>query len=239
MCTKAGPVRRVIAVVFARGGSKGLPGKNLATIGGVPLVGLAVDVARSCPSIERVFASTDDELIAEVAVRHGAEAPFRRPAELAADSSPEWLAWRHAIDEIEARGQPVDVLVSVPPTAPLRRPADVEMCIAALAPGIDAVITVTPSSQNPWFTTVRLEDGLVLPLLEDGPTYHRRQDAPATYEITPVAYVARSEHVRSASSLLAGRIAAVVVPPERAIDIDTALDLQIARCLRAEASSEP
>src|SRR5437764_323228 len=96
------PEVRAIAFIFARGGSKGVPGKNIKPLGGKPLIAHAIDVARATPGIETVIVSTDDPAIADVARRFGAEVPFVRPAELAQDKSSEWLAWRHAIEWVRA-----------------------------------------------------------------------------------------------------------------------------------------
>ena len=113
----------VVGAVFARGGSKGLPGKNTRLLGGKPLIAHAIAAARATALIERVIVSTDDPAIAAVAREYGAEVPFLRPAELAADEAPEWLAWQHAVRELAAMdgGRTMDVLVSVPGTACARR----------------------------------------------------------------------------------------------------------------------
>jgi len=225
----------VVAFVFARGGSKGLPGKNLRPLGGKPLVARAIEVARASARIDRVVLSTDDARIAEVGRAHGAEVPFLRPAELADDAAPEWLAWRHALDALEAMpgARPVDVFVSLSPTAPLRAVADVDRCIDTfLADDCDIVITVTPARRNPSFNMVVLEaDGGAALAAQPKQPIHRRQSAPEVFDMTTVAYVARPDFVRTADNIFDGRVRAVVVPPERAVDIDTELDLRFAESL--------
>lgn len=219
----------IVACIFARGGSKGLPRKNLAEIDGVSLLRLAVEAAQNSALVDRVVVSTDDRAIAAEAQAAGAEVPFLRPSELATDDAPEWQAWRHALT---ALGGDIEILVSVPTTAPLRRVEDIDRCIDLVRNGdTDAAITVSAARRNPFFNMVQLtEDGTVSLLAASG-TASRRQDAPVVYDIATVAYAARSTYVMTAENLFAGRVKAVEVPPDSAIDIDTALDLEIARCL--------
>ena len=224
----------IVGAIFARGGSKGLPRKNLRELAGKPLLAHAIEVARRTPSIQRVIVSTDDAEIADAARQWGAEVPFVRPAELARDESPEWLAWQHAIREMERLdGRRMDALVSVPATSPLRAAEDVEACIQSLlTTDADLVLTVTPSARSPYFNMVTLgEGGLARLVIAPPEAVHRRQDAPPVYDITTVAYAARAEFVLRAEGMFAGRVRAVVVPRERALDIDTEMDLQFAEFL--------
>lgn len=225
----------VVGVIFARGGSKGVPRKNIRPLNGKPLIAYAIETARASRLIERVFVSTDDEEIAAVARTYGAEVPFMRPAELAQDRTPEWLAWQHALRSIQALdpARPIDVLVSIPPTSPLRAVEDVDACVQLLLDGdAEVVVTVRPAERNPYFNMVTLSDTqdarLVIP--PDG-AIGRRQDAPVVYDMTTVAYAARPAYVLRATSIFEGRVKAVVVPTERAIDIDTETDFRIAEVL--------
>jgi len=230
----------VIAVVFARGGSKGVLRKNIRMLAGKPLLAHAIEIARSVRLIDRTVVSTDDSEIAEIARRWGADVPFLRPAELAADDSPEWPAWQHAVRSLEAipPTRRVDVLVSIPATSPLRAAEDVEACIRLLLESdADAVITVTPARRSPYFNMVVLTDGYAI-LVNPPPAggVHRRQDAPAVFDITTVAYAARRDYVLTASSLLEGKVRAVIVPESRALDIDTETDLRFAEFLFSQPS---
>jgi CMP-N-acetylneuraminic acid synthetase len=228
-----------VALICARGGSKGVPGKNIRPLAGKPLIGHAVEQAVAVAAIGRVLVSTDSPEIAAVARDHGADVPFLRPAELARDDSPEWPVWQHALRFLRAEGgaDPAGLVV-VPVTAPLRTPGDIERCIAEYERGgADVVITVTDARRSPWFNMVTLDaEGSARLVLSDGAGPARRQDAPAVYDMSTVAYVARPAFVLAAARLFDGAVRAVRVPPERALDIDTALDFRIAECLmRAEA----
>jgi N-acylneuraminate cytidylyltransferase len=230
---------KIVACIFARGGSKGVPRKNIRPLGGRPLIGHAIEIARESTLIDRVIVSTDDEEIATVAREFGAEVPFIRPAELATDQAPEWLAWKHAAQFLrsEPGGQEIGGLVSVPATSPLRRLEDVEAAIRAFDPAtVDAVLTVREAQRNPYFNMVRVDpDGYARIVLagEGGPT--RRQDAPPIFDITTVADVAGIDYILSAPSFFTGRIKAVEVPASRSIDVDTEEDLAIAEFLLQRA----
>ena len=147
---------KVIAFIFARGGSKGLPGKNIRLLGGKPLIAWSIEHALAVKRIERIIVSTDSEEIAVVAREYGAEVPFIRPAELARDNSPEWMAWRHALNYLsESTGVLPEVMVSVPATAPLRHALDIENCLDEYEKSdADIVITVTEAHRSPYFNMV-------------------------------------------------------------------------------------
>lgn len=225
---------KVVALICARGGSKGLPGKNIRPLAGRPLIAWAINQARAVERIGRVIVSTDSEEIATVAREAGAEVPFLRPAELAQDNSPEWLVWRHALNYLkETDGAYPDALIVVPATAPLRIVADLERCLDEYAKGeADMVITVTDAHRSPYFNMVKVHAngtvGLVIP--PEGLIF-RRQDAPVVYDVTTVAYVAKPEFVLTKNGVFEGKVRHVHIPAERALDIDTPLDFKIAECL--------
>ena len=222
------------AFIFARGGSKGLPGKNIRSLGGKPLVAWSIEHAHAVKRIERVLVSTDSEEIAAVALEYGAEVPFIRPEELARDDSPEWLAWQHALNYLrESNGALPGAMVSVPTTAPLRLPVDIENCLDEFEKGdADIVITVAEAHRSPYFNMVKFNpDGTVGVVIPAKSLIAHRQDSPMVYDVATVAYVARPEFVIAHNSIFEGRVRATKVPVNRAIDIDTLLDFQIAECL--------
>lgn len=225
---------RAFGFIFARGGSKGLPGKNIKPLASKPLIAHAIEMGKACAYLETVIVSTDDPAIAAVAREYGAEVPFMRPDELSADNSPEWLAWQHAIRWVQANRGEFDTFVSLPATAPLRALEDVTACIDTLwaDPAADAVITVRAAERSPYFNMVKLDsNGYAHPVIECSPPIMRRQDAPEVFDLTTVAYAVRPAFVFRCSSLFEGNVKAVVVPAERALDIDTAYDFRIAECM--------
>ena len=232
----------IVGAIFARGGSKGVPRKNIRLLAGKPLIAYAIETARASSLIDRVIVSTDDTGIAEVARQYGADVPFMRPAELARDDSPELFAWRHAIQTLEATdGHPkIEALVSIPPTSPLRAVEDVDACLRTLLDSdADIVIAVKPAGRSPYFNMVVLDDTASARLvISSDKIIRRRQDAPRVYDVTTVAYAARPAYVLRASSVFEGKVKAVLVPAERAVDIDTELDFKFVEFLLTQVSNQ-
>jgi len=223
-----------LAFIFARGGSKGVPGKNIRPLAGKPLIAHAVETALGSRYIDRVIVSTDDVEIAAAARAHGGEVPFLRPEELAGDASPEWLAWRHALAFVrEEMELTPDLFVSVPTTSPLRISADVDACIERYGQGdVDVVLTITPAQRNPYFNMVTMDDSSHAQLaIQPDATVSNRQQAPDMYDITTLCYAVRPDFVMSADGLFDGRVGAVIAPQERALDIDTEFDFRVAEAL--------
>lgn len=222
---------KTVGFIFARGGSVGLPGKNLFEFAGKPLIAWSIECALEVSRIERLIVSTDSHEIAEISRRYGAEVPFIRPENLATSESPEWDSWRHGLKYlVETTGYLPDLMVSIPPVAPLRKSIDIENCLNEYDKGLsDVVITVTDASRSPYFNMVSPKPdggyGLVCP---PEVAINHRQKVPNVYDMTTVCYVANSEFVLSKNSIFEGRVGAVHVPIDRSIDIDTLLDLQIA-----------
>lgn len=223
------------AFIFARGGSKGVPRKNIRPLAGRPMIAYAIETALQSKLIDRVVVSTDDAEIADVAKSWGAEVPFMRPAILASDDAPEWLSWQHAIRALQEEDSAfrLGLFVSVPVTSPLRAVEDLDAVIRAFDPATtDAVISIRAAQRNPYFNMVRIDpDGYARIVIapEAGPT--RRQSAPVVFDMTTVAYVAAPEYVLTSPSFFQGRIRAVEIPVERAMDIDSELDMEIAEFL--------
>ena len=223
-----------IAFIFARSGSKGLPRKNIRSFGGKPLIAWSIQHSLAVKRIDRIIVSTDSKEIADVALAHGAEVPFIRPVELAGDDSPEWLAWRHALEYVKnSSGQLPEVMVSVPTTAPLRLASDIENCLDEYEKGgADIIITVTDAHRSPFFNMVKTNlNGTVELVISTKASVFRRQDVPTVYDMATVCYVANPTFVLTHNSIFQGCVRAVHVPPERSIDIDTMLDFKIAESI--------
>lgn len=222
----------IVGFIFARGGSKGVPGKNIRFLAGKPLIAYAIETSFQSRFIDRVIVSTDDEEISQIAQDFGAEVPFLRPKELAQDNSPEWLAWQHAIRTVNEHnsGKELDVFVSIPPTSPLRIVEDVDSCIRMfLDSKADVVIPITNARRHPSFNMLVKDNNSYVSLaLPPEKAFYRRQDAPPLYDMTTVAYVADPKFVLESQSIFEGRVKAVFIPEERALDIDTENDFEFA-----------
>ena len=224
----------IAACIFARGGSRGLPGKNIRDFAGKPLIAWAIEHALALETVHEVIVSTDSAQIAEIARSCGASVPFIRPSELAKDDSPEWMAWRHMLNFLlERDGKLPDAMLSVPTTAPLRSVSDIQRCIDTFELGItDAIVTVTDSHRNPYFNMVKLDSrGFANVVIADNSGINRRQDSPSVFDMTTAAYVVNAKFIMEHSGIFEGRVKAVHLPKERAIDIDTLLDFEYAEFL--------
>lgn len=223
------------AFIFARGGSKGLPGKNIRPLAGKPLLQYSIDTALASPSISQVFVSTDDAAIASVATSSGAVV-INRPAELATDTSPEWLSWRHAIEWATAHYGAFDGFISLPATSPLRSVLDVEAAIAKRhEQNADICISVTPANRSPYFNMVKeTADGWIELVNKPTSDVTRRQDAPQVFDITTVVYATTPTFVLAHYGLFSGKVTCIEVPKERAVDIDDIYDFKLAEAIVGE-----
>jgi CMP-N-acetylneuraminic acid synthetase len=221
------------AFIFARGGSKGLNKKNIKSFAGKPLIAHSILQALECKIFEKVFVSTEDHEIAEISSAYGAEVIIR-PDDLAEDDSPEWLAWRHAILYVEENYGAFEQFVSLPPTSPLRSKTDILDSIALLNknPDADLCLSITKSSRNPFFNMVAKGDKNFLELAAKPEiSITRRQDAPIVFDITTVAYIAKTNYVKQKEGIFSGSVVGYEVPKERSVDIDDILDFQFAEFL--------
>ena len=222
-----------VAVVPARGGSKSVPHKNIAPLGGRPLLAWSIEVAREVAAIDRVIVSTDDDAIARVALAHGAEVD-RRPAALAGDDALVIDALRELLGRLEAARALPRVVVLLEPTCPLRSAADVEACLALLEDdAIDSVATFTSAALNPY-RAWRIDERQPMTFLPDVNPWLPRQRLPAAYQLNGAVYAFRADRLRPEHpSILFGNAAAVVMPFERSVDIDGRLDLLVAEAMLA------
>ncbi|MBI4184079.1 MAG: acylneuraminate cytidylyltransferase family protein [Proteobacteria bacterium] len=223
--------RSVLAVIPARGGSKGFPGKNLAPLAGKPLIAWSIDAARASRHVDRLILSSDDEAIIRAAREWGAEAPFVRPAELASDEAKVEDALLHALDALD---RSYDYLVLLQPTSPLRTPADIDACLALCeGTGAPAAVSVVAAPKSPYWMFRLENDSRMQPLFPWEAVYHRRQGLPPAYALNGAVYAARVEWFRVRRTFFSPETRAQVMPAERSLDIDTPTDLVLAEALIA------
>jgi len=232
---------RVLGLIPARGGSKGVPRKNVRPLGGKPLLAWTVDEALAAPSLARVVLTTDDEEIAAVGRAHGAEVPFLRPAELARDETGSLPVVLHALEWLEQGGDRFDAVCLLQPTSPLRRAADIDGAVALLErTGADSVISFTPVGERHPARMKRLDDeGRVHdPPFAEAFEGQRRQELPPLYLREGSLYVTRREVLVDGGSFQGRDCRAWLVPEERAVNIDTPFDLLLAELLIRHARGE-
>ncbi|MGE0734863.1 MAG: acylneuraminate cytidylyltransferase family protein [Alphaproteobacteria bacterium] len=215
---------KALGIIPARGGSKGIPGKNIRPVGGLPLLAHSILAAQQSRALHRFVVSTDDAEIAATARRYGA-AIVDRPAALASDDSPVDGAILHAID---AAGADCDTICLLQPTTPLRQGADIDAALDLFAKGnCDAVVgLVSVGSTHP--ARMYRADGEFLTPLQAEPAGRQRQALPEVFIRNGAVYICSVAHLRATKSLLGPRIRGYVMPPERSVNIDEEVDLVVA-----------
>lgn len=216
---------RALAVITARGGSKGLPRKNLRELDGKPLIAWSIEAAAQSALLDRTVVSTDDTEIADVARRWGADVPFLRPSQLAGDTSAIVDAILHAVDNVP---ETYRYIVLLQATSPLRSRADIDaaltLCRRANAP---ACVSVTPAPKARW--TLEMDEAGRLSLPQEIGT--RRQELPDTYRPNGAVYVAELDWLRKKRDFYQPGVVGYVMPPERSLDIDTMMDFLLAEAV--------
>lgn len=219
-----------IASICARGGSIGVPGKNIRSLMGKPLIAHTIAQALSVPGIDRVFVSTDSQCIADAALAAGAEVPFLRPDHLATSDAPKLAALEHLVAWVEEHHGPVGTIVDLDPTSPLRTLDDIETCMKMLDDETDIVITGYESDKNPYFNMVEhKQDGRVGLVKSPEGAVVARQQAPVVYSMNASIYVWRRASLHK--GVWKSNPKLYVMPRERSIDIDEPLDFDIVELL--------
>lgn len=221
----------ILAVIPARGGSKGIPCKNLREVAGLSLIARAARTAKALDWIDAAIISTDDPEMAEEGRRHGLDVPFMRPAHLASDTALGIDVWKHAWQACEEYyGKRFDVSIKLEPTSPLRRPEDVEQTVRIVVDkGYPAAATVspTPAHYTPHKTLTVSENGIIGFYLQDGARFSNRQAIPQYYHRNGICYAATREHVLEKGMIIDQDAAAVII--ERpVVNIDEMYELELA-----------
>ena len=224
---------RSLAIIPARGGSKGIPGKNLRELAGKPLIAWSILAARAAERIDRIVVSTDDEAIAETARAFGADVPFVRPADLATDTAPTEPVMAHALDWYAEAGEEFDTIVLLQPTSPLRRAGTIDAALARFeAEGADSLLGVCETHHFFW----QRGEGGEARALYDYRNRPRRQDiAPAdrNYRETGSLYISRADAFRESGNRLSGKIIMFEMAEEESWELDSEADFRILEALFA------
>ncbi|NOT62414.1 MAG: acylneuraminate cytidylyltransferase family protein [Acidobacteria bacterium] len=215
---------RVLGLIPARGGSKGVPRKNIKPLAGQPLLAYTAEAALTAQHLSRVVLSTDDEEIAEVGRACGLDVPFLRPAELAQDTTPTLPVVQHALRWLMEQGDSFDAVCLLQPTNPLRRAADIDACIALLIEQrADTVFTMlpVPADHNPHWVYFKSEGGALRLATGEATPIQRRQLLPPAFHREGSVYVTRTEIVLEQNSLYGARTLGFEIAPSRSVNIDT------------------
>jgi len=211
----------LLALIPARGGSKGVPRKNIKSLHGKPLIGWSIDAAKKSTFVERVVVSTEDDEIAAIASDLGADVPFMRPMELAADDTPGVVPVLHAIENLPE----FDWVILLQPTSPLRTAEDIDGIVRfCIEHGAPSAVSVCEVDKHPYLMFHRDESERLQPFIPQKPDITRRQDLPQVYAFNGALYLARIDWLKEQQSLVGQETLGYVMSPEYSTDIDTPLD---------------
>ena len=211
-------------MIPARGGSKGIPRKNIKLLAGKPLLQYTAEAALSAKRLARVILSTEDTEIAEVGRRCGLEVPFMRPKELAQDDTPTLPVLQHAVRALENLGERYDAICLLQPTAPLRQPQDIDACIALMAEtNADCVLTMlpVPAEHNPHWVYFRDDQGFLRLSTGEAAPIPRRQLLPPAFHREGSVYVTRRDVLMDQNSLYGTKVAGYLLDASRSVNLDT------------------
>ena len=223
----------VLCVISARGGSQGLPGKNIRPLLGKPLIAWSIEQALATPEIDRVVVSTDSEEIAKIARVAGAETPFLRPDYTATAEAAKWDAFKFALSACEKHfKEDYEIYVDLDCTSPLRDVSDISACIKKFRKqrdeGIDGVFSICHARKNPYFNMLEMDTEGALKVCKELPdTIIRRQDAPKVYEHVASIYALAPEYIRQVEYLLDGHTEGYDIGVEKSLDVDSEFDFQL------------
>lgn len=220
--------KKVLAVIPARGGSKGIPRKNIINVAGKPLIAWTIEAAKTSKHIDRIVLSSDNDEIITVARQWGCEVPFKRPDDLALDETPGVMPVLHALEMLPG----YDYVVLLQPTSPLRTAADIDGCIERCAADkAHCCVSVTEPDKSPYWMYHLTNNGCLTPVLEKEKTITRRQNLPVVYALNGAVYVAESQWLLTNKAFLTRETRAYAMPRNRSVDIDSQMDLYIADLL--------
>lgn len=215
----------VLAIIPARGGSKGIPRKNIRMIAGKPLIAWTIEEGKKSKFIDRLIISTDDEEIASIAKSYGCDVPFLRPKELAKDDTPGIAPVIHAIETLP---QQYNYVMLLQPTSPLRTVVDVDGCLQeCVRTKAPFCVSVVQPDKKPHWMYIRNKDGKLQPLLSEQKFVMRRQDLPLVYALNGAVYIAKTEWVRETKSFLSDQTVGFIMEKSSSLDIDDEMDFEI------------
>lgn len=225
---------KYLVVIPARGGSKGIPRKNIKPFGGKPLIYYSIDEARAIAPNEDICVSTDDDEIIQVVEDYGLKVPFKRPAELATDTAGTYEVLLHALDFYEAKGNHYDALVLLQNTSPFRTAEHVKEALKLYTPAVDMVVSVKECAANPYYCVFEENaEGFLYVSKGDG-TIFRRQDAPKVYEYNGAIYIINPESLKRQHMHQFKKRVKYVMDEMSSFDLDTMTDWKIAEMIKKE-----
>lgn len=223
-------MKNTLVIIPARGGSKGVPGKNIKLLNGKPLIQYTIEVARKLFSDQQIIVSTDDQTIIDVVEQLGLKVPIKRPPELATDTAGTYEVLLHAMKYAEQNGIPFDKVLLLQPTSPFRTQKSIEEAFALYQDGLDMVVSVKETKSNPYY--VLFEENEKGYLVKSKPSnFIRRQDCPKVWEYNGAIYIMNKTQLQLNPPVMFTKIKKYVMNEFESHDIDTPLDWLIAEHL--------
>lgn len=227
---------KILSIITARGGSKGVPGKNIRSLGGIPLIGHTIKAVKNCALVDKIIVSTDCPQIAQVSESFGAQVPFIRPKELARDETPTLPVLQHAVKYMNKEfGYNPDYVLTLQPTSPFRNNTHLTEAIELLNDKPESVVSVT-ESKHPSLLK-RVQDGILVPYEKSDKVYNRRQDMPKVYLLNGAIFLTRIDVLMNQDMIISENAKPYYMKVSESIDIDSELDFKLAEFLLNEANN--
>lgn len=228
--------KMILGLIPARGGSKGLPGKNILPLLGKPLIAWTIEEAKKSKYIDRLILSSEDKEIITIAMRYGCEVPFVRPESLAQDDTPGIEPVLHSLRTLPEK---YDYIALLQPTSPLRKAEDIDKCIKqCIDQKMVSCVSVTEPDKSPYWMYSLDNNGKMRPIISIEKTINKRQDLPKVYALNGAIYIAEVEWLLNNKTFITNETHAYIMQQERSIDIDTEVDFKLVEFLMQQASAE-
>lgn len=221
----------ILVIIPARGGSKGIPGKNIKLLAGKPLICYTIDEARKIVDDEHICVSSDSDEIIAVVENYGLKVPFKRPTELAIDTAGTYEVLLHALDFYEKKGEKIDIIVLLQATSPFRKVETINEALNIYSDEVDMVVSVKETDVNPYYLCFEENESGFLTVSKGNGKYTRRQDCPPVYEYNGAVYVINTKSLKQMPLSKFTKKRKVVMDREHSIDLDTMLDWYIAELM--------
>lgn len=224
--------KKFLAIIPARGGSKGLPGKNIKELNGKPLIAYSIEAAINSKVFDRIIVSTDDEKIAEIALKYGAEVPFLRPEELATDTADSMDVLFHTINFLKDKGEEYDYIMKLQPTSPLRTEKEIlEATKLLFEKKAESIVSISECEHHPLWTNVLDEDNRLFNFIKEDIKHKNRQELPIYYQINGLIFLSEVNSLLKTRDWYGERSYAYICDSKKAIDIDNIIDFKLAEIL--------
>lgn len=227
-------MNNTLVIIPARGGSKGIPHKNIKSLAGKPLICYTLDAARSIVDDANICVSTDDKSIVEVVEQYGIQVPFLRPAELACDTAGTYEVLLHALNFYETQGKKFEIIILLQATSPFRTGRHIQEALNLYTPEVDMVVSVKEAESNPYYSCFEENGNGFLEISKGGGHYTRRQDCPSVYEYNGAIYIINPQSLKKTPLSQFSKRVKYVMDKEHSMDLDTMLDWKMAELMIQE-----